>query len=64
MLYEVITVGFNVPQPDYAAWGRLVGNATVWICYFPALAMVLRRPNEGALPRIRVPFVTGPATVV
>ena len=43
-------VGFNTPQPDYASWGRLVGNGTLWICYFPALAMVLRRPNEGALP--------------
>jgi hypothetical protein len=43
-------VGFNTPQPDYLAWGRLVGNGTVWICYFPALVMVLRRPNEGELP--------------
>jgi hypothetical protein len=43
-------VGFNVPQPDYASWGRLVGNGTLWICYFPMLAMVLRRPNEGRLP--------------
>jgi hypothetical protein len=45
-------VGFNTPQPDYPAWGRLVGNGTVWICYLPALAMVLRRPNEGELPGI------------
>jgi hypothetical protein len=44
-------VGFNTPQPDYLSWGRLVGNGTVWICYFPALAMVLRRPNDGPLPR-------------
>ena len=43
-------VGFNTPQPDYLSWGRLVGNATVWICYFPALIMVLRRPNEGTSP--------------
>lgn len=43
-------VGFNTPQPDYESWGRLVGNGTVWICYFPALVMVLRRPNEGTLP--------------
>jgi hypothetical protein len=43
-------VGFNTPQPDYASWGRLVGNGTVWICYFPALAMVLRRPNHGPIP--------------
>jgi hypothetical protein len=45
-------VGFNTPQPDYASWGRLVGNGTLWICYFPALIMVLRRPNEGTLPRV------------
>lgn len=43
-------VGFNTPQPDYASWGRLVGNGTLWICYFPALVMVLRRPNEGVVP--------------
>jgi len=42
-------VGFNTPQPDYLSWGRLVGNATVWICYFPALILVLRRPNEGQI---------------
>ena len=40
-------VGFNTPQPDYSSWGRLVGNGTLWICWFPALVMVLRRPNEG-----------------
>lgn len=45
-------VGFNTPQPDYRAWGQLVGNATVWICYLPALAMVLRRPNRGAMPPV------------
>ena len=45
-------VGFNTPQPDYLSWGRLVGNATVWICYFPALIMVLRRPNEGTSPLV------------
>ena len=43
-------VGFNTPQPDYAAWGQLVGNGTLWICYFPALVMVLRRPNVGMPP--------------
>ena len=45
-------VGFNIPQPDDASWGRLVGNGTLWICYLPALVMVLRRPNEGALPPV------------
>jgi hypothetical protein len=47
-----VYVGFNVPQPNYAAWGRLVGNATVWFCYLPVLVMVLRRPNEGGLPAV------------
>ena len=45
-------VGFNVPQPDYAAWGNLMGSATVWFCYLPMLVMVLRRPNEGEAPAI------------
>ena len=49
-------VGFNTPQPDYESWGRLVGNGTLWICYFPALVMVLRRPNEGALPVFLAPL--------
>jgi hypothetical protein len=43
-------VGFNTPQPDYLSWGRVVGNGTLWICYFPALVMVLRRPNVGESP--------------
>ena len=54
-------VGFNTPQPDYASWGALVGNGTVWICYFPALVMVLRRPNEGDVPgvvRLPIPVTT------
>jgi len=59
-------VGFNTPQPDYESWGRLVGNGTLWICYFPALWMVLRRPNEGALPpfleRVVARFNAGRAT--
>jgi hypothetical protein len=46
-------VGFNTPQPDYLAWGRIVGNGTVWICYLPVLVMVLRRPNIGEVPFIR-----------
>ncbi len=52
-------VGFNTPQPDYLSWGRIVGNGTVWLCYFPALVMLLRRPNEGTLPPImeRLPFL-------
>jgi hypothetical protein len=45
-------VALHNTQPDYASWGALVGNATVWICYFPVLVMVLRRPNEGVLPEV------------
>ena len=44
-------VSLHTPQPDYAAWGRLVGNATVWTCFLPCLAIVLRRPNESPPPR-------------
>jgi hypothetical protein len=43
-------VGYNTPQPDYLAWGRLVGNGTLWICYLPMLGLLLLRPNEGPLP--------------
>ena len=43
------------PLPD-AAWQQLVGNATLWFCYLPCLVMVLRRPNEGALPGFLGPF--------
>lgn len=43
-------VGAQGPQPDYAAWGSVVGNATIWSCYLPCLVMLLRRPNEGTLP--------------
>ncbi len=46
-------VGANSPQPDYLAWGRLVGDATVWFCYLPMLVLLLRRPNEGVLPDVR-----------
>lgn len=42
-------VGANLPQPDYLAWGRLVGDATVWFCFLPMLALLLFRPNEGSL---------------
>jgi hypothetical protein len=45
-------VGYNTPQPDYLAWGRLVGNGTLWICYLPMLGLVLMRPNEGPLPPV------------
>lgn len=43
-------VAAQSPQPDYLAWGRLVGDATVWFCYLPMVALVLSRPNEGVLP--------------
>lgn len=52
-------VGFNTPQPDYRAWGELVGNAVVWICYLPALVMVLLRRNEGTMPSLVMPAARG-----
>ncbi len=43
-------VGAHSPQPDYLAWGRLVGDATVWSCYLPMVVILLLRPNEGEFP--------------
>lgn len=43
-------VGAQVPQPNYLAWGEVVGNSTLYCCYLPALVILLRKPNEGALP--------------
>lgn len=45
-------VGANSPQPDYLTWGRLVGDATVWFCFLPMLAVVMLRPNEGTHPNV------------
>jgi len=44
-------VVFLSPERTLAVWGELVGRLTVWLVYLPALAMILRRPNEGELPR-------------
>ena len=54
-------VGANTPQPDYLAWGALVGNATTWFCYVPCLLMVLRRPNEAPPGRWLAGWRPGPA---
>lgn len=48
----LVYVRQHSPQPDYLAWGTLVGDATVWFCYLPMLAILLTRPNEGALPSL------------
>jgi hypothetical protein len=45
-------VSAHLPQPDYADWGRVVGNATVLFFYLPALALLLGRPNEGSVPGV------------
>lgn len=56
-------VGTHSPTPDYETWGRLVGNATVWFCYLPLLAIVLARRNEGNLPWV-VRFISARRTSV
>jgi hypothetical protein len=38
-------------EPVMTARMRLFGTALVWAMYIPATVMILRRPNEGAIPR-------------
>jgi hypothetical protein len=40
----------SVPHDSMAATVELFGTAFVWFMYLPCVAMVLRRPNEGAIP--------------
>lgn len=44
-------VVFAAPERTLAVWGELVGRLTIWLVYLPALVMILRRPNEGEVPR-------------
>jgi hypothetical protein len=44
-------VVFMSPERTLAAWGEVVGRLTVWLVYLPAVVMILRRPNEGEIPR-------------
>lgn len=38
---------------DFAAWARIVSRWSIPTLYLPALAMVMRRPNEGYVPTWR-----------
>lgn len=38
------------PWPTAAAWMQDISRFTLWLEYFPCVAMVLARPNEGSLP--------------
>jgi hypothetical protein len=40
-----------VHGPDDATYIWKFGNVTLWLMYFPALVMILRRPNEGSVVR-------------
>ena len=44
------SVAFAAPFDTFQQWGDFVANATLWLVYAPAAIMVLRRPNEGAVP--------------
>jgi hypothetical protein len=44
-------VVFLAPERTLAVWGEVVGRLTILLVYLPALVMILRRPNEGELPR-------------
>ena len=43
-------VAFASPFDTFQQWGDFVANATMKLIYAPAAIMVLRRPNEGAMP--------------
>ena len=43
-------VAFGSPFDTFQRWGDFVANATMILIYAPAAIMVLRRPNEGAMP--------------
>ena len=38
------------PYPDLAHYAVASGRISTWLLYVPCVVMVLRRPNEGALP--------------
>ena len=44
------SVAFAPPFETFQQWGDFVANATNLFIYAPAVIMVLRRPNEGAVP--------------
>jgi hypothetical protein len=43
-------VAFAGPFTSFQEWGDFVATATIALVYAPAVFMVLRRPNEGAMP--------------
>jgi hypothetical protein len=45
-------VGFAAPFDTFQQWGDFVAKATITFVYAPAVLMVLRRPNEGPVPRL------------
>ena len=45
-------VAFAPPFTTFQQWGDFVAAATILFVYAPAVIMVLRRPNEGAAPRV------------
>lgn len=51
-----VALGGTVLAPAQPTWIGMVtrfGTFAVWCVYLPALLMVLRRPNEGHVPRLR-----------
>ncbi len=45
-------VAFASPFTSFQQWGDFVAATTILFVYAPAVIMVLRRPNEGAAPRV------------
>jgi len=43
-------VAFASPFETFQQWGDFVATATTVLVYAPAVLMILRRPNDGAVP--------------
>jgi heme A synthase len=42
---------FMNPERTLSVWGELVGRLTGLLVYLPTVVMILRRPNEGEVPK-------------
>jgi len=49
-------IGIVNPAPTFQSWGSLLARSTIYLVYLPAVAMVLRRPNDGQVPGVIASF--------
>jgi hypothetical protein len=50
-LVVFFAIVFMNPERTLSVWGELVGRLTVLLVYLPTVVMILRRPNEGEVPK-------------